>query len=658
MLKNSWVDSFWLLLKLRINFKNEKSMSENQLPQKPDNAIWNAIDNEWELGQKNSQGKYIGEWMWWLAPTNHLCCHTFFDDNGNMLSYTRYHIDGTYSQKGTYKNGVQHGTFYYQDSENETTENCIPPQAPEGTFRMTYEYDNGQFVSAQFFTLEGVEMDRYGNIAGEEVDDEDESEEVITNTEFASVEEASRRWIAEGKTYKDSINDWLDIIYIDEQNPSTECPEETRKDMSSYVINQIGKFNDEKKFDELRQLFPPDNDPMNWENLTSCVTQVAILTDNRIVVTINQWYQERWMYIINENDIQLIEENMFMFGKSYDKKYFAKAYPDKIVVTEGWEGKTINTFYPPKDYGSDFKTKFPNVETALDKMNFADFKIEQIVVFPSGNSIAIASQVGVFVINANDYQYIHAGYDIEISVEEYLENLDSEEDSEKFSFSNSYPHVDVSPDEEYLVAGNQNSQHLIFKKENGIFIEAGTIEPRSSYPNLAKFNAKIADNGEKNEGPQLLLCSCHFGQSASISLPIKNITPNFEASGYEADDVLNYVDDSKWVFAAGNYGWGWALGTNDGYIWFKHFGGYQYGYLHVGGTVMDIDFSEDRKHMLVASYSGQVIKYNCDEIFGDSLFRSKENKQEKRKDTYAITNTAYKDVKRYLFWNGFNPMVW
>ncbi len=30
-------------------------MSENNLPQKPDNAVWNATDNEWELGQKNSQ---------------------------------------------------------------------------------------------------------------------------------------------------------------------------------------------------------------------------------------------------------------------------------------------------------------------------------------------------------------------------------------------------------------------------------------------------------------------------------------------------------------------------------------------------------------------------------------------------------------------------
>ncbi len=74
-------------------------MTENKLPQKPDNAVWNASENEWELGEKNSQGQYVGEWMWWLAPTNHLCCHSFFDDKGNMLSAKRFHPNGEISRE-------------------------------------------------------------------------------------------------------------------------------------------------------------------------------------------------------------------------------------------------------------------------------------------------------------------------------------------------------------------------------------------------------------------------------------------------------------------------------------------------------------------------------------------------------------------------------
>jgi len=29
-------------------------------------------------------------------------------------------------------------------------------------------------------------------------------------------------------TFKNKLNDWLDTIYIDEQNPETDCPGETR----------------------------------------------------------------------------------------------------------------------------------------------------------------------------------------------------------------------------------------------------------------------------------------------------------------------------------------------------------------------------------------------------------------------------------------------
>jgi SMI1 / KNR4 family (SUKH-1) len=110
-------------------------MTEKQLPQKPDNAIWNPADNEWELGQKNSQGQYIGEWMWWLAPTNHLCCHTFFDDNGNnMLSFTRYHPNGEVSRTGKYENGKEIEDIWYRCTE-ETTEFYADYYSPNNSWK-------------------------------------------------------------------------------------------------------------------------------------------------------------------------------------------------------------------------------------------------------------------------------------------------------------------------------------------------------------------------------------------------------------------------------------------------------------------------------------------------------------------------------------------
>jgi hypothetical protein len=88
----------------------------------PAEAEFNSTDNQWELGAKNSEGKKIGEWKYWWATTGHFCCHTFLDETINILTYTRFHPDGTYSQKGTLINGVLEGTTYYQKSENKTTE--------------------------------------------------------------------------------------------------------------------------------------------------------------------------------------------------------------------------------------------------------------------------------------------------------------------------------------------------------------------------------------------------------------------------------------------------------------------------------------------------------------------------------------------------------
>ncbi len=83
----------------------------------PKDAIWNASQNEWESGIKNAQGNYIGEWKWWLAPNGHLCCHSFFDDTGKMVSFKRFHPNGEVSRYGTFKNGEQIEDVYLKSSE-------------------------------------------------------------------------------------------------------------------------------------------------------------------------------------------------------------------------------------------------------------------------------------------------------------------------------------------------------------------------------------------------------------------------------------------------------------------------------------------------------------------------------------------------------------
>jgi len=472
----------------------------------------------------------------------------------------------------------------------------------------------------------------------------------MENTQFSSVEEASKRWIEEGKKYKNGVNDWLDIIYMDKQQPTEACPEETRKDMSSYIFDKIQEYNNTKKIDELRVLFPPDTDPLDLNQKAACVSKVLLLDDDRIVTTINDWYQERLVYMLDGNNINLLEDGIFMTGKSHDKKYIAKVYPEKIDIHEGWDGKIVTTVTPPKSYGEIFIKENPAYVDDLSEKDFSSMLIHQVVVFPKGDKVAIASSAGIFVLDQKNSQVITTEY------------FECEEDEHgEYEMNLEYPHVDISPDEQYLVAGSKDSDHSIFENKDSVWVVSTKIEPFSSYPNFAKFNYNIEKN-EKDEksGPQLLLSACHFSRSASVSIPIDQISSGTEIYTNDENSILNYVDNQKWVFAVGApYSWGWALGSNDGYIWFKYYNGIQLGYLHVGLSVMDIDFSQDRKKMIVASY-GQVTVYNISEVFSQGgIFRLADSRDEKRKDLYAISNTAYVDEKRYLFLNVFDgPVIW
>ena len=100
-------------------------MSASSKPQRPahipQGASWDPTSHEWGFGTKNAQGAYVGEWKWWLAPDGHLCCNTFFDDSGNMISFKRFHPNGEVSREGTFENGVALSDVYYR-STGETNE--------------------------------------------------------------------------------------------------------------------------------------------------------------------------------------------------------------------------------------------------------------------------------------------------------------------------------------------------------------------------------------------------------------------------------------------------------------------------------------------------------------------------------------------------------
>ncbi|MBW1298474.1 SMI1/KNR4 family protein [Aquimarina litoralis] len=96
----------------------------NNEPQRPNTvpveAIWNASENKWELGQKNEQGKHVGEWKWWLAPNGHLVCHVFLDNQGGIINLKRFHPNGEVSEYGKRKNNMWIERVWIRSTEKTT----------------------------------------------------------------------------------------------------------------------------------------------------------------------------------------------------------------------------------------------------------------------------------------------------------------------------------------------------------------------------------------------------------------------------------------------------------------------------------------------------------------------------------------------------------
>jgi len=464
-------------------------------------------------------------------------------------------------------------------------------------------------------------------------------------TTFDSPEAASARWIAEGRTYKNALNDWLDGIYIDGQDPTTPEPIETREDMAGYVLEQIKVFNHRGEHARLRTLFPPDNNPMDWQDKTRAVSHAVFLPDGRIACTVGR---PDCVYVL-DGDKASVVDGALLFGRSHDKRFHALALADRVEVRKGWDGEIVATLRYPDSYGDAFAQTYPNVRDGLGELDGAAWRIYQLVVFPDGKRVAIASAAGIFILSQNGAQLLLPG------VEACSRHLYEEpEDNDGFVVSISYPHVDVSADGRFIAAGEQDTAHVIFHEVDGTWAPMATIEPRSSYPCLARFNHLLVD-ADGAPAPELALASCHFDGSATLSLPLANLSPGFEASGYDGDETLNYVDDRRWATSLLPSKVGYFIGANDGYVWMKSAKGRQFGYLQVGGSVLDLDLSEDRKTLLVASYSGQVILFRGpdEEV---PLFITEKNVE--RPDPYLASNSRLRDVRRHLFLVDEAPMIW
>jgi len=203
--------------------------------------------------------------------------------------------------------------------------------------------------------------------------------------------EASTRWKEEGQTFKNALNDWLDIIYLHNEDPDTDCPEETRKDMARLVLAAIKHYNEQGQYRELRELFPPDSEPVSQflaeAEIGEAVRKVAYLPDGRILVKIGDYYQKQAVYLIKGNTVQK-EDGLIGFGFSPDKHYFSKVSENNILVYQGWDGPLLCELKTP------------------DNLSLLTLQYDSMQLFPDGKQAVLVTRRGIFHLSESTFQVL------------------------------------------------------------------------------------------------------------------------------------------------------------------------------------------------------------------------------------------------------------
>ncbi|HEV7559167.1 MAG TPA: hypothetical protein VGO00_27020 [Kofleriaceae bacterium] len=188
----------------------------------------------------------------------------------------------------------------------------------------------------------------------------------------------------------------------------------------------------------------------------------------------------------------------------------------------------------------------------------------------------------------------------------------------------SYAHAAMSPNGRFVAMGTQDSPHLVLDRKTGRRYQ---FEPVSSYPHFAAFH---------HDRPEAILSSCHalYG-SGSLAVNLDELI----ADGKEPARPINRT---AWVYSIASTSTGYLLGDNNGYVWAIDFAGEQQWYCFLGSTLTALAISPDRKRLLVGSYAGYVIELD---LAGDG-------------DPRLLTNGPVKELGRWVFWRGHEPMIW
>lgn len=404
-------------------------------------------------------------------------------------------------------------------------------------------------------------------------------------------------WNRIGEKYASDVNEMVEFGETNGwENWKGKEPEDKRDHLADEVYKLLKEANKNDKTEEFRNDFPPSHAPFikYFEKIGQSIEHIHFIEKEKIVFLTGTAYQKRQAYILDGKKVIKLELSIDAIGKSKKNNVFAILSEGRIVTTQSWEGDIIETFELKETKG---------------------LGVTSIIPFNDGLKILLIASDGIFLITKNKEVMIHPEPDLED--EEWNSNIDMENGT-------------ISNDNQYIVVGDQCSQHRILDIDGN---ELGTIGPQSSYPHFCLFS---------NDDRQLITNSCHFYNGITIGVDSTKLN-GIEIEEYQESDQYTTIDDGMRVYAGVAYDNVYILGDAYGYvrainkqgkcIW-RHF---------LGSTISGIDISADGKILWVGSCSGIIHKL----ILGKG-----------HRDKHTIGNGNHYEEFRMILWKDEPIMIW
>ena len=394
-----------------------------------------------------------------------------------------------------------------------------------------------------------------------------------------------------------------------------------REHLAPYAITHIMKANETENFAELREKWPPAHAPLvkYLEKKGQAIPALFFLPDDSIIAYICDGSAAKTVQI--KGDSVTTIDGIGLFGRCPNRRFFAIAKEKGIQITDRWLGN--ETAFCPWPTG---------LEDVPEKLGASPWQKpptpEQIIPFPCGTRVLVASSNGVHVLSKECATRLLPT--TELLLEEAETEIAEDEHNQLLPYL-SMAHGAISPDGTLIAVGHQDSQHLVF---NDKLEQIATIGMMSSYPHYALFN-KTATH--------LAFNSCHFYNGITIAAPT-DIINGLQTEEYEEDSRVPQVEEMSRVYAGTSRDDNFIIGDAYGYVRAFTPSGKHLWQHFVGSTIGAIDTSADGSTMAVSSCAGFI-----------SIFKLDAGKQA----PHQVGDGGNEEFRRWIFWKGEKkPLIW